>query len=87
MISPVSSSSQVYAVYFRPSRRSSIGDVRCIQAASLEQANMIANQCVVKQFPDGCVLGVCKAENSAYPLMDAAGNHVAPSKFFPKPKA
>lgn len=87
MISPISSSPQVYAVYFRENRRSSFADVRCIQAASKEQARSIGEEAVAKAFPNGCVIAVCLAKDSPYPIRDANGNWGPPSKFFPKPNA
>ena len=80
MITSIPSVSQVYAVYYRKAPRTSIAFTGCLQASNLESANAQAKAIVSEKYPDGCVLNVMLAKDSAWPLMNANGDYVAPSK-------
>jgi hypothetical protein len=71
--------SRLYAVYFRPKANSSLADVACVRASSLDSAKAQASAAVAKLHPGGKVIGVVLAERSPYPLMDVEGRLVAPS--------
>lgn len=80
MVSAVSSVSQVYAVYFRKTPRTSIATERNLEASSLDEAKAKAKAAVDQHFPGGIVIGVMLAKNAPWPVMDANGEYVAPKR-------
>lgn len=80
MVSAVSSVAQTYAVYYRQSRNTSLASVASVAANSLEDAEQLSRSIVASRYPEGCVLRVSPAKESPWPVLDANGNLVAPSR-------
>jgi len=80
MVSAVSSTSQVYAVYYRKQQRTSVAFPASVSANCLKDAIDLAQSIVSERYPGGGVIRVILDKDSPLPTLGVNGTLAAPKR-------